>query len=553
MWTLRRVRLISGLVLFSYVTLHLGNLSLGLAGIEAMSAMGDAVGRVISAPPVLALLYGSLAAHVALAFHSLYRRRRLVMPLTEAAQLVMGLAIPVLLALHVVAIRGFGELYDVNYNYRLLQAYFWTDGRTTALQQLVGLGAAWLHGCLGVYFWLRLKPWFDSWRGVLAAGAVALPVAGLAGFVSSGREVLLRIATDPDWFGQALAPLSGLSQAQLAGINTVSMQVAIGYGVAVLAVLAARAIRLRVERRAGQFLVRYTGGRSIRANKGASILDVSRDHGVPHAAVCGGRGRCSTCRVQVVAADGALSPPDAEEQAVLARVKAGPGVRLACQLRPQADVNVTLLVTPSAGPGLARRAADLRAGEERVISILFADLRGFTSLTEEKLPYDVVFLLNRYAREMGAAIEAAGGRVDKFMGDGVMALFGVDSTPEVGARAAIEAAEEMQARMARINGDMQADLPAPLRLGIGIHAGRVIVGEIGHGRSSGLTAVGDVVNTASRLEAATKQYGARLIVSQDVIDLAGIAADGAELHQIDVRGRAQPVQILVFPRKDDTG
>ena len=89
---------------------------------------------------------------------------------------------------------------------------------------------------------------------------------------------MLRIATDPDWFGQALAPRSGLSQAQRAGSNTVAMQVAIGYGVAVLAVLAARAIRLRVERRAGQFLVRYTGGRSIRANKGASILDVSREH-----------------------------------------------------------------------------------------------------------------------------------------------------------------------------------------------------------------------------------------------------------------------------------
>ncbi|CAN0600024.1 unnamed protein product, partial [Laminaria digitata] len=167
----------------------------------------------------------------------------------------------------------------------------------------------------------------------------------------------------------------------------------------------------------------------------------------PRAAVCGGRGRCSTCRIRVNGPLENLSEPDESEQKVLRRVGAAPDVRLACQTRTSSDTSVTPLLPPNATPrdGFAKSAA--MQGQEQEISILFADIRGFTSFSEQKLPYDVVFLLNRYFRSMGEAIEGAGGRVDKFIGDGIMALFGVDENAQQGATSALKAAQGMSEKL----------------------------------------------------------------------------------------------------------
>src|SRR5262249_3392541 len=151
-------------------------------------------------------------------------------------------------------------------------------------------------------------------------------------------------------------------------------------------------------------------------------------------------------------------------------------------------------------------------GAEREIVILFGDLRSFTQLSEKKLPYDLVFLLNRYFAETGHAVEAAGGRIDKFIGDGVMALFGLDSGVGAGraCRGALAGAKEWAGRMNPLNAALFHDIPEPLRIGIGIHTGPAIVGEMGYGTAVSITAVGDSVNTASRIEALTKTYACEL-------------------------------------------
>ena len=204
-----------------------------------------------------------------------------------------------------------------------------------------------------------------------------------------------------------------------------------------------------------------------------------------------------------------------------------------------------ILLPPNVGPSAAYRSYNFREGEERIVAILFADLRGFTTLSETKLPYDVVFLLNRFAREMGEAIEQHGGRIDKFMGDGVMALFGLEQDPALGARQALAAAREMQSRLQHINASMADDLPEPLHMGIGIHTGSVIVGEIGHGKASSITAIGDVVNTSSRLESLTKEFGAKLVVSEALLEQAGEKLSSAELHEVAVKGRREPMRVFV--------
>jgi adenylate cyclase len=220
-------------------------------------------------------------------------------------------------------------------------------------------------------------------------------------------------------------------------------------------------------------------------------------------------------------------------------------VRLACQLRPSHDLEVVPLLPASAGPSEVRVQVNPGQGIEREIAVLFADLRAFTRMAEGRLPYDVVFVLNRYFRAMGQAIEEAGGRVDKFIGDGIMALFGIDLEPEEACRRALAGARAMALALDELNRELEHDLRAPLRIGIGLHAGPVILGEMGYRRATSLTAIGDPVNVASRLEALTKEFDAQLVVSAALAERAGVDLAGFELRQIEIRGRRRPLRIRV--------
>ena len=255
--------------------------------------------------------------------------------------------------------------------------------------------------------------------------------------------------------------------------------------------------------------------------------------------------------MRVHAPDGSLPAASDAESRVLARVGAGPHVRLACQLRPSHDLRVTPLIPPSVPPALSWSQGHLMAGEERELCVLFADLRGFTGLSEQRLPYDVVFLLNRYFEAVGDAIDGAGGVTNQFTGDGVMALFGLEVGIEQGARQALSAAQAMQTAMQRLSADLHEELVTPLRLGIGIHSGPTVVGHMGRGVATYLTAVGDTVNTASRLQDQTKDYACELVISARVARQAGVDVSGMRHEQITVRNRAEAIDIVIVPEVRD--
>ena len=224
-----------------------------------------------------------------------------------------------------------------------------------------------------------------------------------------------------------------------------------------------------------------------------------------------------------------------------------------------ADLVVTPLMPAAATAADVLSPMAPRHGIEREVAVLFADLRDFTHLSESRLPYDTVFILNRYFGAMGGAIEAAGGLVDKFIGDGVMALFGVNGAADAAAGAALTAARGMAEALEDLNRELAAELDVPLRMGMGLHLGTVILGEMGHGRARSLTAIGDVVNVASRLETLTKELGCQLVVSQGVTDRAGISILGATRRDVDVRGRTGRLAVLLvadaadLPRLPATG
>ena len=424
------------------------------------------------------------------------------------------------------------------------------QGAVTILLVGIALLVVWIHGCLGLHYWLRLKPSYPRLQPYLFAAALLLPAAALSGFAAAGKQAAFLI-NDPLWREQTLALINLPGRDAVEWVYQRADTTRIGTAITVGIVLLLRFGRALWERRKRRVTVTYPDGRSVTVEQGCSVLDVSRQAGIPHASVCGGRGRCSTCRVRVAMGSVGLPPPSDEEVKVLRRVAAPVNVRLACQLRPNQDVTVIPLLPATAQPKDGFRKPQYLQGSEREIAILFADLRSFTKFSESKLPYDVVFVINQYFRLMGTAVETAGGRLDKFIGDGVMALFGVDNGLEQGCRDAINAARAMGRALDELNDNLENELDEPLRMGIGIHAGPAIVGEMGFRAATSVTAIGDSVNTASRLEAMTKEFESQLILSRTVTDAAGVDADDFPEHQIQVRGRAEMMTVYVLDKAAD--
>ncbi|MGQ0662759.1 MAG: adenylate/guanylate cyclase domain-containing protein [Pseudomonadota bacterium] len=547
----RRLRLATGLVLISFVASHLLNHALGLVSLEAMEAGRLWFLWVWRNPVSTLLLYGALSIHFLLALWAIYQRKRLRdMPPGEAAQLVLGLSIVPLLAEHVIGNRVAAEFHDVVDSYAYVLLVLWYFVPAKGALQVAALVVAWVHGCFGLHYWLRLKPWYPAWQPLLYAGALLVPVLALLGFAEAGREVS-RLASDPAWLRRALTEIGFPGAEAVRELERAKEWVYVVFAAFLAAAFAARAGREYLERRRGLVRITYPGGRQIEVATGLSVLEASRLHGIPHASVCGGRGRCSTCRVRVNQGLETLPPPSAGELAVLKRVSAAPNVRLACQIRPRQDLAVTPLLPPSASAKDGHRRPEHAQGKEKEIAILFADIRAFTRLSENKLPYDVVFILNRYFAAMGQEVVRAGGEIDKFIGDGVMALFGVDEDAGLGCWKALDAARGMSAALEALNRTLAHDLESPLRIGIGIHVGRAIVGEMGYARAVSLTAIGDAVNTASRLEALTKDFGVQLVVSEAVAARAGLDLSRFPERRVEIRGREEPLSIRVIERAAD--
>jgi adenylate cyclase len=542
---LRQVRLACGVVLFAYLVSHFLNHALGNISLEALAAGVHLHKMFWQFPPVGMVFYASALIHTGLGIWALYQRREFRWKAVEPLQLALGLSIPALVVAHVVGARLGQALFDHEKLYPQELFAFLVAWPFRAWQMSAVLIIAWVHGCIGLHFWLRMRTFYKRAAPFLLAIAVLIPTLALLGFYQAGRTVIAD-SEDAQWRTENLSERQVGTAAQQGTLDAIADYFLIGYLGLIGFVLLARGARALHERRGGMIALSYGNGRTIRVPKGLSVLEASLRHHVPHASVCGGRARCSTCRIRVIGDCSALPEPSQREAFVLGRVgTSDPSIRLACQLRPTADLSFFQLFMPHTMSANAHASHPARIGQERYLVSLFVDMRGSTQLAEKRLPFDTVFIVNRFLGAVSQAVIDNGGQPNQFVGDGMLALFGLATGPKNACRQALKAAAAIAANVEELNQFLSHDLREPIRFGVGIHGGEVIVGDIGYRDHMVFTALGDAVNVAARLQDMTKTLGCEAIVSEDVRVTADLAADDLPQQEVAIRGRAEPMLVRI--------
>ncbi|GAB1717286.1 MAG: hypothetical protein NTAFB05_23280 [Nitrobacter sp.] len=367
---LQRLRLASGLALMAFAATHFANHAVGLLSLEAMHRVQELRTAITRSWPVSIILLVALITHVALGLYKLSRRETWRMPLWEALQIGIGLAIPFLLFPHIVNTRVAHAVFGANdiYLYELVR--LWPDG---AILQSTLLVLVWLHGCIGIHYWLRLSDSYSRFAPFLLIGALLLPVLALSGFAVAGMRAT-DIMSDPNAFAALKARTNWPNAHDAATMATLRDLVRWGFGLLAATAIGIAFLRYRREAaKRGPARISYLDGPAVDLTPGMTLLEISRSAGIPHASLCGGRGRCSTCRVRVEKGLDSLPSPDAVEAATLGAIDAPSNVRLACQIHPTSPLTVAVISRPGVRSPIHTEFAELK---ELVAAHIRADVGG---------------------------------------------------------------------------------------------------------------------------------------------------------------------------------
>jgi len=531
----RSARLGTGLILFAYSASHFINHALGIRSLSAMEAGSAVLLGPWQTYAGLTALYSSFLLHGGLGLLALLRRRHLRMPPSEAFQLATGLAIPVLLIPHAAGIRLGYSIQGTEFGYARLLYQFWVVSPDFALpRQILLLVTIWIHGCIGLRSWLRTMRWYPRAVPALASLATLVPVLAVLGVINAGFDI--REAVQRGELTVTLVTANG---------ETVDRIVQAMLGLYVGGVAIILLVRVALKWRARRFSavrITYPSGQIVSVPLGFTVLEASRWAGIAHESVCGGRGRCSTCRIRILQGSDRLPVPDELEFRGLRRIGATPDVRLACQLRPRSDLAIEPLVRPRTAGDVDAIRFDAAVGGSKEIDItaMFVDLRGSTELATGRLPYDALYLFDRYIQVVSGAIRAHKGFVTSIAGDGIMSVFSMDTG--AGPRHALRSVLDIWKDLENLNAELVDDLPVPLKVGIGIHVGTAVVGWISDGASQSLQFLGDTGNVAAKLEGYTKNLRCTLVVSEAALLAAGTSLT-LEKTAVRIAGRGDPLRV----------
>ncbi len=283
---------------------------------------------------------------------------------------------------------------------------------------------------------------------------------------------------------------------------------------------------------------------------GESVLEAARRAHLPIAHACGGKAKCSTCRIWILEGAEACPAKGAVELELTSRLGLTDNIRLACQLRPAGAITFRRLVLDETDLRIAnqlqRRSAS-KSGEVKPVVLFFSDVAGFTSFSETLTPYDVMYLLNRYFAQVGELIERNDGYIDKFVGDGLMAIFGVDGQPDAPIRS-VNAALQTLAAVDRMKPFFASMYGIDFDIRIGLHLGDAVIGSIGSLGHERLTAIGDAVNVASRVEAANKEAGTRLLISEALYERVKDEVEMTDFVRVRLRGTSDRITLYEIAR-----
>jgi adenylate cyclase len=512
----RNLRLASGLVLFTYVTFHLGCHASGLVSLDLAEACLRTTVRLWHSVPGTVLLYGAAALHVGLALLAIYDRRTLRMAPLNGLRIVLGLVMPLSLIGHFVATRYAFERFGLAAEYSRIASGLWSSGSQGLTLGLLAPG--WAHGCLGLRFAFGHRRLWRHLRMELFAFALLLPVLAGLGFVSMGRE----LAAPRSAIEQPAGP-SDTQQLALVSTREAALTV---YVALIGLVLFGRLMRTLEERRRNSVVHIAYPSRNVAVPRGWSVLEASRSFGIPHQSMCEGRGRCSTCRVRVI--DGALHcpPPSDDEKRTLARIDAPETVRLACQLRPTGDIAVEPILHAeqarwTAGPQRSETA-------EREVAVLFFDLKlGSATARSHAHAHDAIYALEQFQLIVEGALEIGDGRICRNTGDHWLALFGLEASLRESCRQAMAAALRIEQQATVLRERLARELGLHSEFTVGAHAGIVVAGMIGSREWRTLLAVGEAIDSTARLQDCAARESARIVISRQAALGAGM--DGPEL------------------------
>ena len=545
---IRQLRIYTGSLLFFYALTHLLNHSVNVVSIEAADFVRENYFHLIWKNPVAYfLLYASLAIHIILGFYSILTKKSFKITGREWIQILFPVLALLVLLQHIAG--GFLlTRFEVDIKYSLLYALLSSDpNELVAGAVLFSLMVIfiWVHGVIGIHGLLKFN--FKSYQRYMFGFKFIywfVPIGAVLGFIAGLRETSV-LATIENLKGNEnfiMSFFGAIPQEAFAYIAPVEPLVMNNYPVFVLAVLVLCILNVVRARYFGRVKISYPGGNEFSVPRGTTILEASRLAGIPHVSVCGGKGRCTTCRVKLVSGIEDVSEPNAHEARVIKRLGLDADVRLACQLKPSKNLSVIPLINPETKEIKTRSPVGL-SGKEKETVVVFIDLREFTKLSEKKLPYDVVYILNKYYSVCGEIIESNKGRLDKFIGDGIMAIFDGSENSSENCKNSIKTAQMISNAIKDLNIEMKSDFSEELKFGIGIHVGNTIVGMMGYGQTVSETVVGDNVNIAARLEELNKKYGSELVVSKDVLIAANINTNQFTNEKIKIRGRKEELEI----------
>ena len=539
---IRRARMYSGLVIFLYVTVHLVNHSTGLISLEAKEGLRQRVSAFNRHIIVTVILYTALLVHALLGFQHLLTRRSFKMSAKDWIQLVTSFILPLALLPHMLASSYAPRFKDAQANYKLVLDGTLEDGGIYFMGLFVIF--VWVHGIIGITSMVKFHPVYQKYKNAFLVISWLLPILAVLGAFTASKELATGIENNKISMEQVYAA-SNIGKDLEAELMQTSDMLMLNYLYVLLAVTLFVFVVHQLRKAFRKIKITYPNGKEVRVTKGTSILEASREHRIGHVSMCGGRGRCSTCRVRVMSDLEVLPPRNGIERVVAERLSLQDNVRLACQLRPTSSLEVRPLVNAPI-ENLTTEDRESLCGREEEIVVMFVDLRGFTAISEKLLPYDTVYLLNQYFKIAGEAIVQSGGRIDKFIGDGIMALFTDGVGVEENSKNALLAAGKLAEGLKELSSDTTSDFGSDLKFGVGIHAGTSVVGAMGYGENITDTAIGDCVNVASRLEQLTKEEECQLIITSDLYQRSGLPVQASFEKNVTVKGKSEAFKISAF-------